>query len=184
MFKITYPIDFFWSDLHLGHRSVLLFHPDRPGGDDIDLHDEILISNWNNTVGKNDTAAILGDFSYKVKASKVKEYLSRMNGKIHFVRGNHDIHFKDLSELPSNVVALKESLYLENQPGEDVGVYCSHYPAAEWAGNRRNGLALFGHSHGNYKVPESFRMLDVGVDPIAKWNGYFPVSWEQIKGRV
>ena len=51
--------------------------------------DEALISNWNARVGADDSVYIVGDFSYNGGEAPV-QYLSRLNGHLHLIRGNHD----------------------------------------------------------------------------------------------
>ena len=51
---------------------------------------ETLISNWNNTVPKDGIVFHLGDFAFG--GSEVwHKILSRLNGQIHLILGNHDL---------------------------------------------------------------------------------------------
>jgi len=49
--------------------------------------DEALIANWNSKVKVDDTVYFLGDLTFQ---SKVEKYLSRLNGYIVWIKGNHD----------------------------------------------------------------------------------------------
>lgn len=49
----------FSSDLHLGHKFVASMR----GFDDPDEHDEVILNNFENTVGPDDVLWILGDLS-------------------------------------------------------------------------------------------------------------------------
>ena len=49
--------------------------------------DEELIRRWNNAVSPDDSVYMLGDFG---AVRHEKEVLSRLNGKIYLVKGNHD----------------------------------------------------------------------------------------------
>lgn len=88
----------FTSDLHLGHKNILLHCPDRirEFGLESELddnavakHDEIIINMWNSMVDKHDEVYILGDFMFynRVKATQI---LRQLKGKKHLVVGNHD----------------------------------------------------------------------------------------------
>lgn len=51
---------------------------------------EALITNWNNVVKPNDTVFHLGDFAFG--GSYIwNNVLSRLNGNIHLILGNHKI---------------------------------------------------------------------------------------------
>ena len=57
---------YFISDLHLGHKGILNFSPDRYG-DSVYEHDEYQISQIYSTVGKRDILFILGDVQIEVE---------------------------------------------------------------------------------------------------------------------
>ncbi len=84
-------------------------------------HDELIIENWNNTVGKNDVVWCLGDFCLGKRADIVK-YKSKLNGFISLIKGNHDVYpdkiyldagFKLVSKYP---VVLKKHFILSHDP--------------------------------------------------------------------
>ena len=51
--------------------------------------DEALIANWNAVVGVDDTVYHLGDFAFH-KYDRLVNVLTRLNGSIEFLMGNHD----------------------------------------------------------------------------------------------
>ena len=55
-------MNYFISDLHVGHINCLAF--DNRPFINIDEHDAYLIKNWNETVGIDDDVYILGDISW------------------------------------------------------------------------------------------------------------------------
>ena len=99
---------FVTADLHIGHRSVVLYNrrekfiypnPDYdsdkpknfktnwPETVDIEAHDNWIIDEvWNSVVGKKDFVIIVGDFIW----NNHMKYLSRLNGRKILVIGNHD----------------------------------------------------------------------------------------------
>jgi calcineurin-like phosphoesterase family protein len=74
---------FFTSDTHFGHAKIIGYcnRPYRC----ISQMDNILIDNWNSSVGPNDTVIHLGDCSFVSD-----QYIHRLNGNIILVKGNHD----------------------------------------------------------------------------------------------
>jgi calcineurin-like phosphoesterase family protein len=77
---------YFISDLHLGHKNILDFCPDR-GGTNVDEHSEWLVEQWNSTITKRDVVWVLGDICFDKKHLR---YLKQMNGQKHMIYGNHD----------------------------------------------------------------------------------------------
>lgn len=76
---------YFTSDLHFGHEKLCR----GLRGMSADESDELIISNWNNTVTKRDSVYLLGDITLE-KPNIIQGYLSRLNGNIIVVAGNHD----------------------------------------------------------------------------------------------
>lgn len=153
----------FTADTHFGHKNIIQFC-DRPFSD-IDEHDEHLIKSWNSKITPTDEVYHLGDFSLCSK-DRANEIASRLNGKIFFIRGNHDKAapvdrfewVKDYHELKVN----KQMFVL------------SHYAHRVWNKSHYGSFHLFGHSHGD--LPDFGTSTDVGVD---RWN-YAPVSLDEI----
>lgn len=80
---------FFISDTHFGHKKIIEFSKERGEFGSIEEHDEFLVQNWNNTVGKRDTVWHLGDFCFGRKNIAIAE---RLNGYKRLVMGNHDLY--------------------------------------------------------------------------------------------
>jgi len=57
----------------------------------------VLIDNWNNTVGNNEIY-FLGDLSYDSGANSIDCWLEKLKGRIHFIRGSHDVNIQDSKE--------------------------------------------------------------------------------------
>lgn len=108
----------------------------------LNLHDEMLIKNWNETVGKSDTVWFLGDFALLGREG-IKRILSRLNGEKYLVIGNHDNYSKEFyrsagfKEVVINVV-LKDYFFLTHHPAEYIDDSSPFYN-------------IFGHVHGNPK---------------------------------
>ena len=88
---------FFTSDLHLGHENII-HYCSRPFKDVEHMNSEI-ICRWNERVKQDDIVFHIGDFCFRNSkggkkgegtTTKAKEYESKLNGKIIFIKGNHD----------------------------------------------------------------------------------------------
>lgn len=77
---------YFISDLHLGHKNILQFSPQR-GGHDVITHSKWLVDQWNSVVTKNDSVWVLGDVCFDKDHMK---YLKQMKGQKNLILGNHD----------------------------------------------------------------------------------------------
>ncbi len=79
---------FFTSDTHFNHTNIIQFCQ-RPFKN-ADEMNEVIITNWNNGVRKDDIIFHLGDFCLGGSAEWSK-ILDRLNGKIYLILGNHDL---------------------------------------------------------------------------------------------
>ncbi len=154
---------FFISDLHLGHKNILNFSPQR-GGTTIAEHDEWIISQWNSVVNKGDTVWVLGDVAFTDDALKL---IPKLNGQKMLVRGNHDTQ--------NAKVYLQ---YFQNIYGliKRHGVWLSHSPIHP--AELRGRFNVHGHVHHN-TIPDP-RYINVCVEAL---NGV-PMSLEQLKTRL
>lgn len=80
---------FLTSDPHFNHKNILAYEPESRPFKTIDEMNEAIISNWNSVVSKDDDVWVLGDF-FMGQLMDIGYILSRLNGHIHLVRGNHD----------------------------------------------------------------------------------------------
>jgi calcineurin-like phosphoesterase family protein len=159
----------FWtSDSHYFHANVIRFC-NRPYSS-VDEMNENLIERWNSVVSPNDEVYHLGDFAFRQSNGDTVKVFSRLNGKIHLIRGNHDKG--DVFQQNWASVSDYKELKINHRK-----IVMSHYPMRSWNGMYHNSLHLYGHVHGN--IADYSNCMDVGVD---KWN-YYPVTLEQIMER-
>lgn len=168
----------FAADTHFDHRNIINFC-NRPFSG-IEEMNEALIDNWNRTVKITDTVYILGDFCMRNSQQRWHDLLVRLNGKIHFIHGNHDKAFKKKWAEEFLAYGLIESYqdYLEINM-DRYPIILFHYPIRSWDKCMHGSIHLFGHVHG--KVPSYFRAVDVGVDNHEITSDYRPVSWQEVK---
>lgn len=166
----------FTSDTHWGHNNIVDFCK-RPYAS-VEEMNEALIDNWNACVKPKDEIYHLGDVCFTGSIA----FLGRLNGRIHFIRGNHDKRFVKLLERvkPTNVEWIRH--YHEIRDGGQLAAVLFHYPLGAWNCRHYGSMCLHGHSHGGYpfsypRSRENGKIIDVGVDC---WN-YRPVSWAELK---
>jgi len=139
--------------------------------------DEALIDNWNSAVTPKDEIYILGDLTMR-PASEAHRYLSRLNGRKYFIKGNHDRFLKRFAPYENDFEWVKDyhMLYVDKQC-----FVLFHYPILEWANYYRGAIHLYGHVHNaqsSAKLLEGMKgpAFNVGVDV----NDYRPVSIDDI----
>lgn len=136
-----------------------------------------LVNNWNKVITKKDEVYILGDIS--LSQEMALDFLSKLNGKIYIVSGNHD-NFKPIKDKLEEIgITLLDSLHEINYQKKKF-VLC-HFPMLEWNGVFNGSIHLHGHQHNNRFYNElnkhnNLLRYDVGVDA----NDYAPVSIKEI----
>jgi len=78
----------FFSDTHFDHKNIIKYC-NRPFNSTQDMN-QTLVENWCGTVDNDDTVFFLGDMSYGRDRSPIDYWLGKLNGKISYIRGNHD----------------------------------------------------------------------------------------------
>lgn len=162
----------FISDLHFGHESILKFTDrDILLSNNINEHDDKLITLWNITIGKKDHVYILGDLSFK-NAEDTRSLLSKLNGIKHLIIGNHD---------KSSTNEITKSYFCESKQildvrfkktnfpflYEDFRLNLSHYPILSWNGKSHGVAHIHGHCHGrmdDFNTKSDELRVDVGFD--------------------
>lgn len=173
--KIKYNGDqkiWFSSDFHFFHRNIVRGVSDWTRGtrdfESIDEHNETLINNINNCVGKNDILYFLGDFTFGSFKPTDKQFVGNnmklMRDKInceniHFIVGNHDEMIYDDMDIPNfgkatnlfssvhRILDLEIKIPKQNVKTRKLNIILSHYPMRSWDKMYRNSFHLFGHCH-------------------------------------
>lgn len=167
---------FFTSDLHFNHDREFIYGP--RGFKTVEEMNETLIKNWNETVTNEDDIYVLGDFFLGNDMEFVEKTLSRLNGLIHLVVGNHDTPRKlDFYSGAEYISEIADALRIKYKKRE---FFLCHYPVLtanlEQDPNRAV-INLFGHTHSKDKFYEDRPyMYNVAVDA----NDNKPVEIEEI----
>jgi calcineurin-like phosphoesterase family protein len=158
------------GDLHLGHANIIRFcgRPFTP--DAVGEMDEVLIANWNRTVGPRDHVLFLGDLTYNRTGAALRRYTEQLNGRITFIRGNHD----------GGIRHAKDRLVVES---EGVRFLLLHNP--RFAPRDFDGWIIHGHTHNNdlrtYPfIDFSSRRINVSADVI----GFCPIPLSSITALI
>jgi calcineurin-like phosphoesterase family protein len=162
----------FTSDHHFGHHGILK-HTTRPWASAEEM-DAALIRNWNDRVAPGDRVFYLGDLSFH-KPPVTREIVSRLNGEIHLIWGNHDE--ATVRKLPDVFASVQPFLEVKLW---DQHITLCHYALRVWSRSHYGSWSLYGHSHGTLPDDPNSLSMDVGVDP----NGYYPISFEKVKAHM
>lgn len=163
------------SDLHFGHKNVILF--DHRPFLDVDEMDRTLIALWNMRVQKDDTVYILGDFCYK--SSRAPEwYLRQLKGHKILVIGNHDGSTLDN---PKAMHYFEDAKPMMHVIDGDRQVQLCHFPIAEWNGEGHGSWHVYGHIHNRKAAAyEYMRTKDRALNAGCMLNGFAPVSFDEL----
>lgn len=163
-------MEYITSDLHFGHNNIC----GADGFCDTRTHfsstaemDEHLISALNSVLTNDDILYHLGDLSMNLKNPLVFEILTKINGQIHLVKGNHD-STRMLNYLARHNYKLPNGRdkFVFYQVGKTIKrngktYYLTHYPLG--LGEQRKKLrSLCGHIH--EEEAKEANVLNVGVD--------------------
>ena len=180
---------YFTSDLHFGHRNIMVYC-DRPF-ESVEEMDEQLIQNYNSVVPEDGIVINSGDLTFyrSSNSDKVKYILSRLNGTMYLVPGNHDYAWllEMLKGVPNVIVTnnmLEMSVKTEDEGKTTQNISVCHYPMISWNHSHKGAWQLYGHHHGSYSEEEKdkldFKQIEIGADC---WK-YFPISYEQVSHAI
>lgn len=135
--------------------------------------DETMIRNWNEVVPYDGIVFHLGDVSL-MSPQKTESMLSRLNGKIYLIKGNHEKSVLRKKTTRDRFEWIRDKYEL--QVGKRLIVLC-HYAHRVWNKSHHGSFHLYGHSHGSMEEKPWGRSMDVGVD---SW-GYKPISYTEVE---
>lgn len=159
---------YFIADTHLSHNNIIKYC-NRPFNNIADMN-ETIINNWNKVVTNNDIVYHLGDFT--INHDGLKEVVSKLNGKIYLIRGNHDgksIKFYNnigLEVLPTQTKLDKYKLILSHKPLMDKQIPIGY----------KN---IHGHIHNVKLNPEFNEEIHICVS--VEMINYKPISISEVK---
>ena len=146
-------MDWFISDTHFGHGTILR---SRPFASVAEM-DEAMISRWNAVVGPDDHVWHLGDFS-AYRDGRLREVFWRLAGRKHLFIGNHDEENEAILDLPWEEPPVISALRFFGKQA----VFMGHYPHRSWPRIGKGAIHLFGHMHG--QMPGTTLSTDMAVE--------------------
>lgn len=164
---MNFPKTWLIADTHFGHKAICDYES-RPFKSAKEM-DESLIANWNNTVSKQDTIYVLGDFSFH-GTDETQNIIKRLTGNKILVMGNHDSRsvnwwinagFKEVYKHP---VIVDEFFILSHEP-----MYVNtNMPYAN----------IFGHVHNR---PEYHKHTAQTFCVCVERINYMPIDFDEVK---
>ena len=179
--KLEHQNVWFTSDLHFCHANVIKY--DGRPYKDVEEMNESLIENWNHYIDKDDVVFYLGDLSFDRSGKQTQEIVKRLNGKIHYVLGNHDDErdIRKLNRFETISDYINLSVPDEDNPRKRQGIMMMHYPILSWDKAHHGDWHLHGHCHQSLvkQNPEYYKrkVLDMGCNG---WD-YCPTHYTDVK---
>lgn len=167
-------MNYYIADCHFGDEKVIDFSY-RPFGS-VEEMDEKLIENWNKTVNDWDDVYIVGDLCHRTK--DVERYLSRLNGRLHLICGNHDDAIVSNPQLHRYFKDITNYLVIKDRSHRIV---LFHYPMLEWDGYFYGTWHIYGHIHNHPSITQEHaaklcKALNCGAD----LTGFRPVTFDEL----
>jgi calcineurin-like phosphoesterase family protein len=162
---------FFISDTHFGHAGILSFKKEDGSPlrhfASVQEMDQHIIDRWNSVVRPQDHVYHLGDVAMK---KSCLETISRCNGHLRLVRGNHDIfRTKDYLKFFDEIYGVRvlDSMIFTHIPihPESLGRFKAN---------------VHGHTHGSLPGKFGEKYNNVSVEAV----NYLPISLEDLKLRL
>ena len=155
-----------WSDLHLGHaKSIATFR--RPFKTADEMTDQIF-SNWEQTVGTEDTIVILGDVTVHGLWGQRLRRVREAPGQKILVYGNHEATGGEFLGCEA-YDEVHSTLYVDGDPS----LLLTHFPLRVVP---KGCVNIHGHLHHNH-VPGSAWHINVCVEQL----GYQPKTLTQLR---
>lgn len=173
---------YFTSDSHFRHSNILQFESNTRKFDTIHEHDEYLIKKWNSTVSPDSIVYHLGDFCL-AGVSRWEEILSRLNGEIHIIKGNHDRE-KVLKRLKRDGYIKEYYLIGHYMKYKGYLLHLTHYPLE--IGLRPRMFNVSGHVHSHTHASKYPNTLNVGLDSPIDYGTEFgqPIHINQLVAKM
>ena len=168
------------SDTHFGHENVVAYCR-RPFKNASEM-DAVMQKRWNGAIRKDDDVLFLGDLSYGNGRQPDCTWLSRLNGNVHFLRGNHDnesICFLPAGQCGRTIRMLDDPCILEYRQSRFLLTHVPYRPP--WW----DGWIMHGHMHNGDlerypRINRDSKTVNVGVD----LSGYAPTNLAELAEEI
>ena len=159
------------SDLHFDHENIIRFC-NRPFRSVREMN-RTLVDNWNRTVGDGDRVYYMGDLTYGRGRRPIDFWLSKLNGEIRFIRGNHD------TDIITRAEVIKDR-FLIRYRGHDFLLMHDPYRPLHY-----DGWIIHGDKHNN--SPEEYPHINnrnKTINVCAEFTGYTPMNLDEIVSKI
>ncbi len=159
------------SDLHFDHENIIRFC-DRPFRSAREMN-RAMLDNWNRAVSDKDRVYYLGDLTYGRGRRPIDFWLSKLNGEIRFIRGNHD------TDIITRAEVIRDRLPIRYH-GHDFLLMHDPYRPPDY-----RGWIIHGDKHNNH--PRRFphvNMENKTINACAEWTGYAPMDMGEIVAKI
>jgi len=176
---------YFTSDFHFSHKRIIDYCPETrnhfrfaDGSYDLDSMNEALIEMWNKAVKPEDIVYFLGDWSLHPKNRD--RYLPKLNGKIVWIKGNHDYKSRSAFEVTKNIVFYGDvstvefngKRYLLFHSPFDYNRYLNEYERYNGQESLKNLRIICGHVHEKWKVKTKGDFVEAYITSDHAENGF------------
>ena len=174
-------MNFWTSDPHHNHARICELTP-RPFAS-VEEMGRVLIRNWNDRVGEDDTVHVVGDFAMGDR-TLIPSVLAQLKGRIVLYAGNHDYrrddhYFPRVFRGPQIVHLDGHTITVAHEPAHTHNgltnlALCGHVHTA-WR-EKRPGETVWAGRNGAKSFTTACRLINVGVDV---W-GFTPRTLEEL----
>ena len=159
------------SDMHFDHANIIRFC-NRPFRSAVDMN-SALHRNWNRAVRDGDRVYYLGDLTYGRGRRTIDYWLSRLNGRIRFIRGNHDTDIITRAEVIEDKFRIRYK-------GHDFLLMHYPYRPAYW-----DGWIIHGDKHNNHPgLYPHINRRNKTINVCPELTGYSPISLDEIVSKI
>ena len=158
------------SDTHFDHENIIRYC-NRPFHS-VEEMNSVILRNWNRTIRPGDLVYFLGDMSFGRGSKSPKWWLKRLNGRIIYIKGSHDLGIRPSSVLPK-VTRVSNFEYVGI---DDLNLLLVHDPVSP-AVNGWDGWIIHGHSHDNHPF---LNLQKKRVNVSVEVTNYRPVSLAEV----
>ncbi|HPD75601.1 MAG TPA: 2'-5' RNA ligase family protein [Methanoregulaceae archaeon] len=156
------------SDLHLDHANIIRYCARPFLSSNVDEMNSVLVENWNNVVHDSNTVYFLGDLTFGRRARPAEYWLPKLNGTIHYIRGNHEGNVRNSQDYAVITHRGFQFLLIHNPDRKQLPI--------PW-----DGWVIHGHKHDNdmkeYPFINGERKT---INVSAELTNYRPVSLDYI----
>lgn len=138
-------INYFISDLHLGHKNVLEFTSRKGKFKDVDHMNEVLLQNLNDVVSDKDRLVLLGDICWNRKSFELLKHFPK---NVTLISGNHDCsssHYEAYRDAGWKIIGAMQF----------NDAILTHIPIHPSQLESRFGLNIHGHLHDDHVMAET-----------------------------